>query len=81
MAISITVSTPGGVGHTTITSSTVALGAASAAGMAVVPQNGITSSNVQAALEELASFNFQQWVPIMVGSVDGDSDSIDAGAF
>jgi len=84
--------------------------------MTVVPVGNLTATNVQTALEDLASTTFQQnetpsgaqvtegdtwydlddnqykvyretspgtfqWVPIIVGSADGDSDTLDAGAF
>lgn len=101
---------------TIVTSSTIALGSAVASAMTVVPVGNLTATNVQTALEDLASTTFQQnetpsgaqvtegdtwydlddnqykvyretspgtfqWVPIIVGSADGDSDTLDAGAF
>jgi hypothetical protein len=103
-------------GSTTITATGVALANTSANSMGISAVSGLSASNVQSALEELAGQTFQQdntptgsqvnegdtwydtddnqykiyretssgvfqWVPIMVGSSDGDSDTLDAGAF
>jgi len=101
---------------TTITASTIAIGNTSATSMGITAISGLSATNVQAAIEEIAGNAFQQdsqpsgsqvnegdtwydtddnqykiyretssgvfqWVPIMVGSSDGDSDTLDAGAF
>ena len=101
---------------TTVTATGVALGSSTATAIAINSVAGLSATNVQGALEELAGQNFQQastptgsqvsegdtwydtdddqlkiyretsngvfqWVPIIVGTADGDSDTLDAGAF
>lgn len=101
---------------TTITATGVALANTSATSMGITSISGLSATNVQSAIEELAGATFQQdntptgsqvnegdtwydtddnqykiyretstgvyqWVPIMVGSASGDSDTLDAGAF
>ena len=101
---------------TTVAATGVALANTNATGMGITTISGLSATNVQDAIEELAGQNFQQantptgsqvsegdtwydtdddqykiyretssgvfqWVPIMVGSADGDSDTLDAGAF
>lgn len=101
---------------TTITASGIAIGSTSASSMGISSISGLTATNVQTAIEELAGNNFQQdsqptgsqvnegdtwydtddnqykiyretssgvfqWAPIIVGSAENDSDTLDAGAF
>lgn len=101
---------------TTITAAGIAIASTVASAMGISSVSGLSASNVQDALEELAGQSFEQdntptgsqvnegdtwydtddnqykiyretssgvfqWVPIMVGSSDGDSDTLDAGAF
>ena len=101
---------------TTITAAGIAIASTVASAMGISSVSGLTASNVQAAIEELAGQNFQQnntptgsqvnegdtwydtddnqykiyretsngvfqWVPIIVGSAENDSDTLDAGAF
>ena len=59
---------------TTIVSSTIALGNANASAMAVVPVGNLTATNVQTALEALASVTFQQ-SSVPVGSQVSEGDT------
>jgi protein involved in temperature-dependent protein secretion len=103
-------------GSTTITAAGVALANTSADSMGINAISGLSATNVQGAIEELAGNAFQQdntptgsqvnegdtwydtddnqykiyretsngvyqWVPIIVGSAEDDSDTLDAGAF
>lgn len=103
-------------GSTTITAAGIAVAVANATATAISSVSGLSATNVQTAIEELAGNTFQQdnaptgsqinegdtwydtndneykiyretstgvyqWVPIMVGSASGDSDTLDAGAF
>ena len=103
-------------GSTTITAQGIALANTNATGMGITSISGLSATNVQDAIEELAGNAFQQdntptgsqvnegdtwydtddnqykiyretssgvfqWVPIIVGSAEDDSDTLDAGAF
>tara|TARA_R110002074_G_scaffold223114_1_gene394079 strand:- start:297 stop:662 length:366 start_codon:yes stop_codon:yes gene_type:complete len=101
---------------TTITATSVAIANTSAGSMGLSSISGLTATNVQDAIEELAGNDFRQsttptgsqvsqgdtwydmddeqlkvyretsngvfqWVPIIVGAADGDSDTLDAGSY
>lgn len=101
---------------TTISASGIAIGNTSAGSMGITAISGLSATNVQDAIEELAGNNFRQstvptgsqvsegdtwydtddeqfkiyretssgvfqWVPIIVGAANGDSDTLDAGSY
>jgi hypothetical protein len=101
---------------TTISAAGIAIGNTSAGSMGITAVSGLSATNVQDAIEEIAGNAFQQdgqpsgsqvnegdtwydtddnqykiyretssgvfqWVPIIVGSAEDDSDTLDAGAF
>jgi methylmalonyl-CoA mutase cobalamin-binding subunit len=101
---------------TTISAANIALADTNASAMGISSISGLTATNVQAAIEELAGNDFRQsttptgsqvsegdtwydtddnqlkvyretsngvfqWVPIIVGAANGDSDTLDAGSY